>query len=484
MATVKLFNHHFRTPFIFLLLSEYVLLFLAVYVGVFFRFETTIWQPLSESLQFLPLKSSIFALVMVLSMLAMGQYQAPGPKGEHFFPYIFTRVAISLVLGTFALLVVYYAFPEMLIGRGVFGYAVTSAVVGLSIYRSLLYKMIDGRALRKKILVIGAGKLASSLIDLEVDLSKAKFESKRILTPKYASYVVHGFVHISDEKQMIPDKYLVNPEDDLVEYCQEYEIEEIVLAIDDRRKTMPVDDLLDCKLSNIGVSEFISFWEKEKGMLRLDMLNPSWLIFSDGCRQGDVSSFFTRIFDILVSLVILILMFPILVITAFLILIENGLKGPVFYRQKRVGLNGKVFQLLKFRSMIVNAEKAGEAQWATEKDNRITLIGRFIRKVRIDELPQILNIFKGDMSLVGPRPERPEFVSKLEEKISFFSTRHRVKPGLAGWAQLKYPYGASDDDAYKKLEYDLYYVKNHTILMDALILLQTVEVILLGKGAR
>jgi len=214
------------------------------------------------------------------------------------------------------------------------------------------------------------------------------------------------------------------------------------------------------------------------------MLNPSWLVFCDGCQQGDAESLLGRVFDLLASILILMVMLPVLMLTATLIFIENNFSGPIFYRQNRVGLNGKVFQLLKFRSMVVNAESDGNAQWASKNDARVTLVGKFIRKVRIDELPQMLNILKGDMSIVGPRPERPEFVEILEKKIPFFSTRHRVKPGLAGWAQLKYPYGADEHDAMKKLEYDLYYVKNHSIFMDIMVLLQTVEVVLLGKGAR
>lgn len=484
MATVKLFNHHIRTPFLFLFFSEWALLFGATYAGMYLRFDFLLWQPVEISLESFPVKALVYASAMIVAMMAMGQYQAPGGRGQHLFPSIFIKITISLILGSLGLLVVYYIFPKTLIGRGIYGYTIVTSVVVLSLYRSVIYKMIDGRSLRKRVLVFGAGKLAKSLIDIPDGETHTQYSSKRVLSPRYASYVVHGFVDLKNEDIIVPEKYLVSPGDDLVDYCLEYEIDEIVLAIDDRRKMMPVDELLDCKLSNIGVVEFIAFWEKEKGMLRLDMLNPSWLIFCDGCQQGSFETFLCRLFDLTASFIILTVMFPILLITAILIYVESGFKGPIFYRQERVGLNATKFELLKFRSMIVNAEKPGEAKWASEKDVRITRVGAFIRKVRIDELPQILNIFKGDMSLVGPRPERPEFVNKLDSKIPFYSTRHRVKPGLAGWAQLKYPYGASDEDAYKKLEFDLFYVKNHSLLMDMLILLLTVEVILLGKGAR
>ena len=483
MATVKLFNHHIRTPFLFLLLSEYALLFISVYVGLFLRYDAIAWQPLGESLVNLPLKALIYSTSMILGMIALGQYQAPGSQGRHYFPFILLKTSLSLTFGGLGLLVIYYAFPEFWIGRGIFGYAVVSAVVFISLYRTMLYRMIDGRSLRKKVLVLGAGELAFALMQEEIEHGK-KAKQVASLMPSYASYAIHGFVDTGDEDIKVPDMYIVRPGERLVAYCLEHDIDEIVLAISDRRKKVPVDDLLDCKLTNIRITEYVAFWEKEKGLLRTDMLNPSWLIFCDGCQQGDFERMLCRGFDVFISLVILIVMFPVLVLTAIIIFIENNFSGPIFYRQERVGFNGINFQLLKFRSMRVNAEIDGKAKWADKNDSRVTVIGRIIRKVRIDELPQILNILKGDMSIVGPRPERPEFVEILSKKMPFYSTRHRVKPGLAGWAQLKYPYGADEHDAMRKLQFDLYYVKNHSILMDILVLLQTIEVIVMGKGAR
>ncbi len=484
MVTFKIFNHHFRTTYVFLLITEFCLLFLFTYAAVYFRFDSLVLQPEIESLERLPLKASIYSIFMLLAMVAMGQYQTPAPKGRHYFPQILQRVTISLVLGSMGLLVVYYIFPKVLIGRGIFGLSVGISLIGLSLLRTILYHVVDGKALRRKILVLGVGDFAANILESNQDAQGLGKSPNRVLSPAYASYVIHGFVQIADEEIKISDKYLVNIGDSLAEYCLEYQIDEIVLAISDRRKSMPVEALLECKLSNINVIDFVAFWEREKGMLRLDMLNPSWLIFSDGGNQGSIGNMLSRLFDIGLSFVILSFMFPILMLTAILIYVESGFSGPIFYRQTRVGQNGQSFDLLKFRSMIVNAEKDGEAKWASQSDSRITHVGKFIRKVRIDELPQLLNIFRGDMSIVGPRPERPEFVDQLEKQIPFFGARHSVKPGLAGWAQLKYPYGASEEDAYNKLQFDLYYVKNHSIFMDAMILLQTVEVILLGKGAR
>ncbi len=474
MSTVKLFNHHFRTPFLFLLFIEFLIIFASTYVGVYLRFEQLAWQPDLEGIPDFPVKALIYSVIMICGMIAMGQYQTPGAQGRYFLPNVAVRIIISLLLGILGLVVVYYIFPEILIGRGVIGYSVASALISLVLIRLVFYHTVDSRILRKRILVFGAGKLAKNILG----------NTQRALSPANASYVIHGFIEVAEEKTEIEEKYLVKPGDDLIGYCEAYEIEEIVLAIEDRRKKLPVDALLECKLSNVNVSDFVSFWEREKSMLRLDMLNPSWMIFNDGCKQSGINQFLCRLFDVLISFVILGFMLPVLILTALLIYIESGFKGPVFYKQTRVGLNGETFELMKFRSMIVNAEKQGEAQWAQQNDVRITRIGKFIRKVRIDELPQILNIFRGDMSIVGPRPERPEFVNELEEKLPFYSARHRVKPGLAGWAQLKYPYGASEEDAYNKLQYDLYYVKNHSLVMDILVLLQTVEVIILGKGVR
>lgn len=473
---MKFFNHHFRTPFLFLLLTEYALLFFSAYAGVYLRFREFIWQPETDSLETFPMKAFIFATVLLLAMISMGQYQIPGPRGKHLFPTVLIRTFISLVLGTLALFIIYYIFPPIYIGRGIMLLALSFSLVTLTIIRLIFYNTVDSRALRQRILVLGAGNLAYFLLE--------KRKNAKELAPKNASYMIHGFVAIDDETPKVPEKYLVKPGLDLADYCENYEIDEVVLAIGDRRKIMPVDALLDCKLSNINVIDFVAFWEREKGMLRIDRLNPSWMIFCDGCNQGGMNKFAYRAFDLLLSSIILILMLPFLLITALLIYIENGFKGPIFYKQKRVGLNGEPFDLLKFRSMVVNAEVDGKAKWADKNDTRITKVGKFIRKVRIDELPQILNIFRGDMSLVGPRPERPEFVGELEKKIPFYNVRHRVKPGLAGWAQLKYPYGASEKDTYNKLQYDLYYVKNHSFFMDVLVLLQTVEVIILGKGAR
>ena len=267
-------------------------------------------------------------------------------------------------------------------------------------------------------------------------------------------------------------------------FTREHNISEIVVAPDERRKSeggnVPVDELLDCKLKGVRVTEPLAFIERELLRIEISLLRPSWALFSDGFVYSQLRDIVKKVFDISVALVLLFLAWPFMLLTAAAVYLESG--GPVIYRQTRVGLNGKEFSICKFRSMTQNAEKDGKAVWAQKNDARVTKVGAFIRNTRLDELPQLYNVLKGEMSFVGPRPERPQFVEELKDQIPFYDARHRVKPGLMGWAQLKYPYGASVEDARNKLKYDLYYVKNHSFFLDILIVIQTVEVVLLGKG--
>ena len=270
----------------------------------------------------------------------------------------------------------------------------------------------------------------------------------------------------------------------LLEYCIDNDVDEIVVAADERRGAMPLEQLLEVKLHGLEVIDLLSFFEREQGKLPLDILRPDWLIYSDGFERGVLRDIVKRTFDILASLLILSITWPFMIAAAVAIKLEDGPAAPVFYRQIRTGFLGRPFGVMKFRSMSVDAESAGGAQWATKNDSRVTRVGEFIRQTRIDELPQILNVLRGDMSFVGPRPERPHFVEQLEEQIPYYRERHAVKPGITGWAQVCYPYGASLRDSVQKQEFDLFYIKNHTIFLDMLILCQTAEVVLFGKGAR
>lgn len=268
---------------------------------------------------------------------------------------------------------------------------------------------------------------------------------------------------------------------DLRKLAHDLKADEIVIASREWRG-LPVWELLDCKMSGVRITDYLSFWERETGQIDLDEVKPGWLALSDGFRVGLPRRIMKRMFDILLSLIFLTLTFPLLAVTALLIKLESS--GPIFYRQKRVGRQGRIFNVIKFRSMYNDAERDGQPKWAKRTDPRITLVGHFIRRSRIDEIPQILNVLLGHMSFVGPRPERPYFVRELHEQIPLYSIRHNVRPGITGWAQVNYPYGASVEDARRKLSYDIYYVKNCGLFLDLVIILQTVRVVLSGDGAR
>jgi sugar transferase (PEP-CTERM system associated) len=298
-------------------------------------------------------------------------------------------------------------------------------------------------------------------------------------------FFIAGFMPAPGEQLLVePEKLLAADVQQLRQLAKDLRIDEIVVAMDDRRREFPVRELLDCRLAGVEIVDLVSFLERETGRVHLDVLNPSWIIFSEGFRRDGLRQASKRAFDVVASFALVLVTWPFMLFTAIAILIEDGVRAPILYRQRRVGLDGHDFDVLKFRSMRTDAERDGKARWATGSDDRVTRVGRFIRKVRIDELPQFFNVLRGDMSFVGPRPERPQFVAELSDSIPYYAERHCAKPGITGWAQICYPYGASEKDSLEKLQYDLYYLKNQSLLFDMMILLQTVEVVLLGKGGR
>lgn len=276
---------------------------------------------------------------------------------------------------------------------------------------------------------------------------------------------------------------LLSPDKSLTDIVMDEQVDEIVVALSERRGgSMPLRELLDCKLQGVRVVDIATHFEKTLGQIRLDSVSAGWLIFGEGFEQGFLRAMVKRLFDIVCATLLILLTFPIMLVTAVLIVLESG--APILYLQERVGLNGRLFNVIKFRSMRTDAEKDGKPRWATAADDRVTRVGRIIRKLRIDELPQLFSVLSGDMSLVGPRPERPYFVDKLTQEIPYFAVRQSVKPGVTGWAQVRYQYGASVEDSAEKLQYDLYYVKNHSLFLDLVVLFETVSVVLLGKGAQ
>jgi sugar transferase (PEP-CTERM system associated) len=318
------------------------------------------------------------------------------------------------------------------------------------------------------LLIIGTGKIAAQITEEIEDNQDSGFK-------------ITGFIGNSAPAYNPGKAQLFPLNTPLIDACAQTKTERIVVALDDRRGTMPIESLLECKLQGTSIDDGISFFEAISGKILVENVNPAWLIFSNGFQTGRFSYFVKRVLDIILSIFLLILSLPLSLLTALLIKMESP--GPVFYLQDRVGEREKTFKVIKFRSMRQDAEKDG-AVWAMKDDNRVTRIGDLIRKIRIDEIPQMWNVLRGEMSFVGPRPERPVFVEKLNKIIPYYSLRHSVKPGISGWAQICYPYGASEEDALRKLEYDLYYIKNQSIFIDMLVIFRTIKTVLFQKGSR
>jgi sugar transferase (PEP-CTERM system associated) len=465
--TVRIFRHYIPTPLVVLGTVEWLILVLAVYAGV----AVLLWNglPLGAAVldPLLP-RALVFPFVLLTTMNAAGLYQfglRDGPQG------IAVRLVISFLTGALLMGLVFFAFPGLFIGAYAFAASLGLAFAGIGVVRTVFYFLADHDSWRRRILVLGAGPQAA-LIEQRLR-RKADRRGLQII----------GYVHTRTEQDVVPAGKILRVETTLLDLASGLNADEIVIAVDDRRNSFPIDDLIECKMSGIRVTDLLSFFERQTGKIQLDVLQPVNIVFLDGFSHAVLRSTSKRVFDVAVSLAMLVAALPAFVLTALAIWLEEGARAPVFYRQERVGRDGRVFEVIKFRSMRVDAEALG-AQWATQDDPRVTRVGRVIRKVRIDELPQLWNVLRGDMSFVGPRPERPQFVAELARKIPYYSLRHRVNPGITGWAQVRYPYGASDRDAKEKLQYDLYYIKNYSIFLDLTILLQTVQVILSGQGAR
>jgi sugar transferase (PEP-CTERM system associated) len=391
------------------------------------------------------------------------------PESLQSLRFAIARLLVAVSLGVIFMALMAFALPGMTLWRSNSLYAMGLAFLYLAFARALLGNLVGGMAFKRRLLVLGAGKRAQRIKDLEAK--------------KGSGFVVVGFISLDQSKKVVPEAIDRAAIYNLADFVEKLATSEVVLALEERRNALPLEDLLRIKTTGVHVNEISSFLERETGRVDLDSVNPSWLIFSDGFSAGRrISTIAKRLFDIIASATLLLLTAPIILLFALLVKLES--KGPAFYRQTRVGLYSQHFDVFKLRSMREDAEVEGKAVWASKDDPRITRIGKFIRLVRIDELPQTWCVLKGQMSFVGPRPERPEFVADLEKKMSYYAERHMVKPGITGWAQINYPYGASIDDARHKLEYDLYYAKNYTPFLDILILLQTLRVVLWPDGAR
>lgn len=409
-----------------------------------------------------------FASFATLGLVAMGLYS---PRQRDRAPTILLRVALALSLGTLIAIVVQRFNQSPQIPARALVCSAALSWLAIMIVRAASTRLADENIFKKRVLVYGCGKSAQIVANLRRKADRRGF-------------LIEGYVPADGEPELVPADMIIRTSQSLLDIVEASRVDEIVVAMDERRRNFPSQQLLECRMVGVEVTELMTFLERETGKLRLEALNASWLIFSGGFRHDAFRRYSERGFDLLVSSCLLAITFPLMLLVALAIKCEDGWNAPVFYRQARVGYCGRIFEVVKFRSMRSDAEKAGQPVWASTNDERATRVGTVIRRLRLDELPQLLTVLKGKMAFVGPRPERPEFVEQLARNIPFFQERHYVKPGITGWAQLCYPYGASEQDAREKLQYDLYYVKNHGLLFDILILLQTVEVILLSKGAR
>lgn len=465
---IRLFKHYVPLPLFLMAVTEAAVLFGSMYAGIALRFISTGIEHVETVGPVFP-KAIVFTLVMLIIMTAFGLHQRDArQEGPWSHP---VRFIASFTAGLVVMLLIFYAIPHLFLGRGAFALAFLFAFAGTGLARLAFARMFKMSAMHRRVLLLGSGSRSAKIEGLERDEQGQR------------RFNLVGCLPLVNSDCCLDRTRILHDKGSILSIAKKYKIDEIVVGVRERRGGgLPADQLLECKLAGIEVVDLPSFFERETGQIHVESLNPSWMIFSDGFQRGSVKDVSKRLFDITASGLLLLLTLPVMLITAFLIWLENG--TPVFYRQERVGEYGRIFNVLKFRSMCQDAEHDGVPQWAKKHDDRITRVGRIIRLLRIDELPQVFNVFKGDMSFVGPRPERPYFVEDLTKKISYYPSRHTVKPGITGWAQIRYPYGATVEDAVQKLQYDLYYVKNHTLFLDLIILFQTAQVVLFGKGAR
>ena len=461
---VRLFKHYVPHAVLLLGFLDFMLLVGAAELGWVLRAQQIGMEVGPWTGRVFPLMS--FGIALQTAMIAVGVY---GTESLQSIRFAFARLLVAVSLGVIFLSVMHFILPHMTLWRSNSLYAMGLAMAFLIGVRILLGSMIGGEVFKRRIIVLGAGNRANRIRQLEAR--------------KGSGFFVVGYIAMNDGPQVVEEAINRNAIYNLSDFVVKLGASEVVLALEERRNALPLKDLLRIKTTGTHVNDLSTFLERETGRVDLDTANPSWLIFSDGFSAGRrLSSIAKRLFDIVASLILLALTGPVIALAALLVKLDS--KGPAFYRQRRVGLYNQEFTIIKLRTMRQDAEAAGQAVWAEKDDPRITRVGYWLRKLRIDELPQTWTVLKGEMSFVGPRPERKQFVEDLEQQLRYYAERHMVKPGITGWAQINYPYAASIEDARNKLEYDLYYAKNYTPFLDLLILVQTLRVILWPEGAR
>lgn len=458
---LRIFNHYFPSSAVFQVMVDMIVLFVAIVLvaaGEDGKGYAAMAQVMPSAL--------VFAVVMVVLSSALGLYSMRKDSVRD----TLARIVLAILFGVPVAWAVFRALPWGVEVDMPMDTTVVLLLGAVLFVRGIASRARAGSMFSRRVLVIGTGREAAAV-------------EHALTHPAHPGLSIVGFFPVPglDESLVHPSR-IVAARRSLLETANELNVDEIIVAVRERRGgTLSLAELLDCKLSGIKVLDLSCFFERVRGQVRVDSLRASWLIYGEGFRQGTLRTMVKRLFDISVASLILVLASPLMLLAVLAIAIEDGF--PALYSQERVGQGGRVFRVMKFRSMRRDAEKDGKPRWASANDNRVTRVGRFIRKTRIDELPQLFNVLMGDMSLVGPRPERPFFVDQLTNEIPFYGVRHSVKPGLTGWAQVRYQYGSSVDDAVQKLQYDLYYVKNHTLFLDLLVLAETIRVVITGEGA-
>ena len=470
MSYIRLNKHYVHLPYLFLGIAEAMLLMLSAWLALSFISSTKQleFQVVFANLYWPPLV--VFSLVLSCCTLSMGVYLAMVREG--FRSMVLRTVVSFFFLGSLSLYLLELLLPQDFLPKGFIFWAVILSSLMVVAARVVFMMVVDTAKLKRRVVIYGAGSRAKKLLeDLAPEIDVLGVD-------------VVGCVPNANENIQVDERTVLPLPNNWLDFIKHSQISEIVVSPDERRRAQgdaafPLNDFLDCKLAGVPSCDALSFCERELGKIDITLLQPSWMLYSDGFKYSKRRLMAKRIFDLILASAFFAVLWPFMLLTAIAVKLESP--GSILYHQVRVGLNGRHFRIYKFRSMRQDAEKNG-AVWAQKNDARVTKVGAFIRNTRLDELPQLYNVLAGSMSFVGPRPERPEFVTDLSAQIPFYDTRHKVKPGLMGWAQLKYPYGASVEDAKNKLQYDLYYTKNHSFLMDMLIMIQTVEIILLGKG--
>ena len=458
---LRIFGKKYPLRKLILFLGEGFFLFLTLYV-VYFNQSPSAFENHLHAI----LRISFAVVICLLSLYYFDLYTF-----RYGYSYLEMSTRLFQAVGSACIFLgfFYFLFPGFMPGRGVFLKEIIAFIVFSSIWRYFYIWFLKRNIGSKPVLVVGQGAAVTQLLDEIKENSDCGYLIKGIIVPN------------NEKKVQDTDVPIWHGFDKIIKKAKELDVDEIIVAMEEKRGLLPINELLACKMQGLSIIDGETFIEEISGKLAIDSINPSWLIFKEGFQKDRLTMIGKQLIGSFFALIGLIVSFPVSLLVAILIKLES--EGPVFFRQTRVGRDGKVFTLVKFRSMRSDAEKDG-AKWARPDDDRVTKIGRIIRKLRIDEIPQMWNVLKGDMNFVGPRPERPEFVEDLRRKIKYYDQRHTVKPGITGWAQINYPYGASIEDAKKKLEYDLYYIKHMSVLLDLYIILKTVKTILFREGSR